>query len=38
MSAGWIAVVADPGGPAEIVENGRTGFYFRDCTELAAVT
>jgi O-antigen biosynthesis protein len=38
MSAGCIAVVADRGGPAEIVENGRTGFHFRDGAELAAIT
>jgi glycosyltransferase involved in cell wall biosynthesis len=36
MSAGCIAVVANRGGPAEIVENRRNGFHFRDCTELAA--
>ena len=38
MSAGCIPVVADRGGPAELVDPGRTGFYFRDIAELAAIT
>jgi O-antigen biosynthesis protein len=38
MSAGCIPVVADQGGPAELVDPGHTGFYFRDIAELAAIT
>jgi O-antigen biosynthesis protein len=38
MSAGCIPVVAGQGGPAELVESGRTGFYFGDIAELAAIT
>ena len=38
MSAGCIAVVADQGGPAELVDHTRTGFHFRDGSELAELT
>jgi O-antigen biosynthesis protein len=38
MSAGCIAVVPDRGGPAEIVDDGRTGLQFRDGSGLAVIT
>ena len=34
MSAGCIPVVFNAGGPAEIVEDGKTGFHFRTIDEL----
>jgi glycosyltransferase involved in cell wall biosynthesis len=38
MSAGCIPIVFAAGGPAEIVENGVTGFHFNTVDELCACT
>lgn len=36
MSGGAIAFALDAGGPPEIIDDGETGFLFRDVDELAA--
>jgi glycosyltransferase involved in cell wall biosynthesis len=38
MSAGCIPIVFGRGGPAEVVENGFSGYHYRDIAELQAIT
>lgn len=38
MSAGCVPVVYDKGGPAEVVEHGRTGFHFSSAEDLVDCT